>query len=347
MKKIGLCIALAAGVGWLSSVGCKKDTISPDSEEPIAFSVPVGWPEPSYTFANNKLTQDGFALGRKLFYDGRLSRDNSVSCGSCHQQFSGFAHLDHPISHGINNLLGTRNTPGLSNMAWHPAYFWDGGVNNLESQPINPIENHVEMDMTLPEIITRLGTDADYKKRFKAAFGDETINSQRIFKAMAQFMGAMVSADAKYDRYMRGEAEFTDQEKSGLTVFRQKCGSCHTEPLFSDFSYRNNGLQPDARINDTGRAHITREATDRYKFRVPSLRNVAVTKPYMHDGRITTLDAAVERYRTGIFDSPTLDPVLSGGIAMTDAEKQAIVSFLQTLTDTAFLHDTRFAEPKQ
>ena len=348
MKKIWCCIAAAVIVGWISIAGCTKDTISPDSPEPVSFNIPVGWPQPSYTFANNKLTQAGFALGRKLFYDVRLSRDNTVSCGTCHQQFSGFAQLDHPVSHGINNLLGTRNSPGLANMAWHPAFFWDGGVNNLEVQPINPIENHVEMDMTVLEVITRLSADMDYKARFKAAYGDETINSQRIFKAMAQFMGTMVSADSRYDKYMRGEegGTLTDQEKTGLSVFRQKCGSCHTEPLFSDFSYRNNGLQPDALINDSGRAHITRDAADMYKFKVPSLRNVAITRPYMHDGRITTLDAAVERYRTGIVNTPTLDPLLAGGISMTDGDKQAIVAFLKTLTDTVFISDPRFAEPK-
>ncbi len=348
MKK-SISITLFAGLMvWLSIQSCKKETISPDSPEPVSFAIPSGWPEPKYTFANNTLTQAGFVLGRKLFYDVRLSRDNTVSCGSCHQQFASFSHLDHPVSHGIANRIGTRNTPGLANMAWHPAYFWDGGVNNLESQPINPIQNHLEMDMTLPELISKLSADANYRKEFKTAFGDETINSQRIFKAFAQFMGTMVSSDSRYDKYTRNEegAAFTDKEARGLSLFREKCGACHTEPLFSDFSYRNNGIAPDAVVNDSGRAHITRNVSDLYKFKVPSLRDVALTKPYMHDGRFLTLEAVVAHYRTGISPSATLDPILAGGVSMTDDEQSDIVSFLQTLTDTTFVKDVRFAEPK-
>ncbi|MES2704140.1 MAG: cytochrome c peroxidase [Bacteroidota bacterium] len=339
-----LLILLVAGV-W--QAGCRKDTISPDSPGPIAFNVPAGWPQPAYSFAANPLTRAGFELGRKLFYDVRLSRDNTISCGSCHQQSNAFAHADHALSHGVNDLLGTRNTPGLSNMAWHTTYFWDGGVNNLESQPINPIQNHVEMDMTMPEVIARVGADAGYRSRFRMAFGDEGVNSQRIFKAMAQFMGAMVSADSKYDRHVNGTAggDFTASELNGLSVFRQKCAGCHKEPLFSDFSFRNNGLAPTA-VNDTGRIHITGDAADRYKFKVPSLRDVALTAPYMHDGRFTSLSAVLEHYTGGIHTSPTLDGVLTGGLSMTEVEKHDVLNFLNTLTDTTFTKDKRFSEPR-
>jgi cytochrome c peroxidase len=237
MKKIVLTTFAALGLAatWLQ--GCKKDTLSPDTQSPISFKVPDGWPQPAYTFADNKLTTAGFELGRKLFYDVRLSRDNTISCGSCHQQFSAFANLDHAVSHGINGSMGTRNTPGLSNIAWHTSYFWDGGVNNLENQPINPIQNHVEMDMTMPEVVARVAADADYKARFITAFGDNAVNSQRIFKSLAQFMGAMVSSDSRFDRHVKGinGGTLTPSEINGLNLFRQKCGACHTEPLFSDF----------------------------------------------------------------------------------------------------------------
>lgn len=336
-------------MGWLSLVGCKKDVLPPDNSNAISFVVPMSWPQPVYLFTNNTLTQSGFELGRKLFYDVRLSRDNSTSCGSCHQQFAAFSHLDHPVSHGIYGLLGKRNAPALFNEAWIPTFFWDGGVVNIENQPINPIQNPVEMDMTMPEIITKISPDAKYKAMFTSAFGSDTINSQRIFRALAQFMAAMVSNNSKYDKYVRGEAggTFTAQELNGLAIFRQKCATCHKEPLFSDYSYRNNGLMPDPSVNDSGRAHITLNAADMYKFKVPSLRNIELTRPYMHDGRFQTLDAAVEHYRTDINASATLDPLLANGINLSDNDKQDVITFLKTLTDTTFTHDTRFSEPVQ
>lgn len=352
MKKLIIITTITViFIAAISITGCKRDVslddVLPDSSALISFTVPEGWPQPIYTFNNNKLTQQGFELGRKLFYDVRLSKDKSVSCGSCHQQFAGFAHLDHPLSHGINGLFGLRNSQGIFNMAWKPAFFWDGGVINIENQPINPIENPVEMGNTVTNVVNDLSSDAGYKMLFAKAFGDETINSQRIFKALAQFMAAMVSSNSKYDKYIRKEAggEFTEQELRGLTLFREKCASCHKEPLMSDFSYRNNGLAPDIALNDTGRAHITADAADRYKFMVPSLRNIDLSRPYMHDGRFNTLDAVLEHYRSGIMASENLDPSLKDGIEMTDQEKADIISFLKTLSDNSFTKDKRFSEP--
>lgn len=332
-------------IAWISA--CKKDTIDPGEWQQVSFSVPPGWPQPFYSFQDNSLTFDGFALGRKLFYDVRLSRDSTISCGTCHQQFASFAQAGHDVSHGVDDLLGTRNSPGLANMAWSTSFFWDGGVNHLENQPINPIQNPVEMDLKITDVVTRVSADADYRARFKKAFGDETVNSQRIFRAMAQFMGAMVSADSRYDKYVANPSGnyLSEVEKHGLQVFRQHCASCHKEPLFSDFSFRNNGLIPSA-VNDSGRAHITRDAADLYKFKVPSLRNVAVSAPYMHDGRIQTLEDCVEHYRTGVHASATTDELVSGGVVMTDLEKDDVVSFLKTLTDSTFIHNQLFAEPK-
>lgn len=349
MKKVfttTIAIALLSVV-WLA--GCKKNTIDPATWQPVSFAVPPGWPQPFYTFENNPLTSEGFMLGRKLFYDVRLSRDNTISCGSCHQQFASFANLGHDVSHGINGLVGNRNSPGLGNMAWHTSFFWDGGVNHLESQPINPIQNHVEMDMTIPEVISRVSMDADYLARFRKAFGDETVNSQRIFRAMAQFMAAMVSSNSRYDKYVRNEpgGTLTQQELNGLKLFRQHCANCHTEPLFSDFSFRNNGLPPRPSINDSGRAHITQNPSDLYKFKVPALRDVAVTAPYMHDGRLSTLSAVLDHYHTGVLASPTTDPLVSGGINLTAENKKDIISFLETLTDSTFIKNPLFAEPSK
>jgi cytochrome c peroxidase len=344
-KKILAALVVFISVAvWIA--GCKKNTIDPGKWQPISFNVPKGWPEPAYKFENNPLTYDGFVLGRKLFYDVRLSVDSTVSCGTCHQQFAGFAQLGHDLSHGVKDLLGTRNSPGLANMAWHTSFFWDGGVNHLENQPISPIENPVEMALPFAEAVDRVRKAEDYRSYFKNAFGDETINSQRMLRAMAQFMGAMVSADSKYDKYVRAEAggTLTQSELNGLTIFRQHCATCHKEPLMSDFSFRNNGLRPSA-VNDSGRAHITKDAADLYKFKVPSLRNVALTAPYMHDGKVRTLEDAVEHYRSRIHPSETLDPLLSAGIALTDNEKHDVVNFLKTLTDSTFIRNPLFAEP--
>lgn len=348
MKKI-VIIGLGAIAAFMGSLqGCKPDpSFTATKTETFGFKIPEGWPTPFYNFENNEVTRERFELGRRLFYDTRLSSDNTVSCGSCHQQFSAFAQLDHPVSHGVQDKLGTRNSPPIFNLNWHTSFFWDGGVNHIESQPIAPIQNPVEMDETIENVIAKVKADAKYREMFKAAYGDETVNSQRIFKTITQFMGMMVSDQAKYDKYVRGEAggNMSAQELNGLAIFRAKCETCHKEPLFSDFSLRNNGLKV-GEHNDSGKAHITRKEEDLYKFKVPTLRNLKYTAPYMHDGRFNTLDEVLEHYADGgIIQSPTLDPLLkSGSIALTDKEKQDLLAFLNTLNDEAFLKDSRFSE---
>jgi cytochrome c peroxidase len=344
---LALAILIAAATGI---TGCRREpdasSPAPDTSSLVSFRVPAGWPQPFYNFQENELSQKGFELGRKLFYEVRLSRDNTISCGSCHAQFAAFAHLDHPLSHGIDGRFGLRNAPGIFNMAWKPAYFWDGGVTNLENQPQVPIENHVEMDLTLAGAVERINSDATYRELFKEAFNVETITSKYIFRSLAQFMAAMVSANSRYDMYTRGETggSLTTLELQGLELFRSKCGTCHKEPLFTDDSYRNNGLQVDGGLNDSGRARITLLPSDMHKFMVPSLRNVDLTRPYMHDGRFNSLDAVLEHYRSGITASETLDESLKNGIDMTDDDKKAIIAFLKTLSDQTFIRDKRFAE---
>jgi cytochrome c peroxidase len=343
-------IAVAATVMIAS---CSKDPLITDDGKiagNIAFSIPDGWPAPVYQFEGNTLTADGFELGRKLFFDQRLSRDGSTSCGSCHQPFSAFAQLDHPVSHGVDNLLGTRNSPALFNLNWHKNYFWDGGVVHIELQPINPIQNPVEMGDSIKDVVNKLATDAGYRQRFKAAFGTEEVNSQRIFKALSQFMGMLVSSNSKYDHYVRHEAggDMNASELNGLQVFRAHCVTCHTEPLFSDFSFRNNGLTPSPVYKDSGRMHITGDPADRYKFKVPSLRNLKYTHPYMHDGRFNTLTQVLDHYATGIDHSmSTLDPALQQNITLTAQERTDLLNFLNTLNDETFVKDPRFQEVKQ
>ncbi|MDB5986201.1 MAG: cytochrome-c peroxidase [Nevskia sp.] len=306
------------------------------------LQVPAGWPAPHYDFADNRISRAGFELGRHLFYDPILSRDDSIACGSCHQQFAAFAHLDHRVSHGIGGINGKRNAPALFNLAWQPNFMWDGAVHQLELQPIAPISNPVEMDEQLDHVIGKLQADARYPAEFRAAFGSDGIDSQRLFRALAQFIGTLVSADSRYDRYRAGREHLSTVELQGLQVFREHCASCHREPLFTDYSFRNNGL--DRTPQDRGRADVTNAAADEGAFRVPSLRNVELTAPYMHDGRYATLDQVLDHYIDGVQPSATLDPRLAGGIQLNAAERDAVLQFLRTLTDAAFVNDPRFAE---
>lgn len=318
-----------------------------DTTGHISFVVPQDWPNPSYDFRDNQLTQDGFELGRKLFYETRLSRDSTISCASCHTQAAAFSHAGNKLSNGFGGRAGTRNSQGLFNLAWKHAYFWDGRILHLEDQPPVPIEKHAEMNLSIPEAIRRIRSDADYQLRFKTVFGTGTVSKTELFRALAQFMAALVSDDSKYDRYLKGRSDghLSDQEARGQDLFWSKCGSCHAGPLFSDNTYRNNGLAPDMQLQDSGRIKVTGQSNDLYKFMVPSLRNVELTPPYMHDGRFGTLESVLDHYRSGIFHSATLDPGLQQGISMTDADTAAIIQFLKTLSDQRFIHDRRFANP--
>ena len=325
---------------------CRRDPeILPEvTKEDVKFYVPDGFPAPVYNFAGNEVTVEGFNLGKRLFYDGRLSRDNSISCGFCHQQFVAFANSNHQFSHGIDGLLGTRNAPPLFNLAWHQSFMWDGGINHIESQPLGPISNPVEMDETIANIIVKLNAIQSYRDDFAAAFGDDSITTQRITRALAQFMGVMISADSRYDRYIKNQETFSAAEEHGLALFRANCVACHTEPLFMDNSFHNNGLPVDNTLNDVGRMHITNNPVDSLKFKTPSLRNVALTGPYMHDGRFSTLTECLNHYSSGIVSSTTLDPLLTSGIPLSSTDKADIIAFLATLTDNTFIHDTKFKE---
>ncbi|MGQ0621317.1 MAG: cytochrome-c peroxidase [Panacagrimonas sp.] len=306
------------------------------SDNTPKLAVPEGWPAPRYDFSGNPITPAGFALGRKLFYDPGLSRDGSIACASCHQSFVAFAHAGHRVSHGVQGLDGTRNSPALFNLAWQPDFMHDGAVHHLEVQPLAPISNPVEMGESLPKLLDRLRRDPDYVRAFEDAFGSPGVDSQRLFRAFAQFMGTMISADSRYDR-----DELSEQESHGLAVFREHCAACHAEPLFTDFSYRDNGL--DADPTDPGRAAISGREEDRGRFRVPSLRNVALTAPYMHDGRLRTLDEVLDHYEHGVQVSPNLDPRLRKGLRLNVQDRVALRQFLSTLTDESFVRDPRFA----
>jgi cytochrome c peroxidase len=312
---------------------------------PLKLFVPEGWPKPLNIFNNNPLKEETFQLGRKLFYDGRLSKDGNFSCASCHQQFAAFATYDHDFSHGFDDQFTTRNAPALQNLAWVPLYHWDGGINHIEVQALSPMTAPNEMAENIDSVLNKLRADAKYRSLFKKAFGKDEINSQKMLKAIAQFVGTLVSADSKYDKVKRGEDTFNPSELHGYEVFKMKCEHCHKEPLFTDNSFKNNGLSLNNYLKDYGRMRITGDAADSLKFRVPSLRNVSVTQPFMHDGRFYSLSEVVEHYRKGIQQSATLDSSLRKGIEFSPKEKYDLILFLGTLKDTAFLKDKRFSQP--
>ena len=312
----------------------------------IKLQIPKGWPQPpSDIFANNPLTEEGFQLGRKLFYDGRLSKDGNFACASCHQQFAAFATYDHDFSHGFNNQFTIRNAPPLFNLAWSRLYHWDGGVNHIELQALSPMTAPNEMGENIDSVLAKLRKDTTYREMFKAAFGTSLINSQKMLKALAQFTGSLISCNSKYDKVMRGEEKFNAAEQHGYELFKERCNTCHKEPLFTDYSFRNNGLPLNDFLKDYGRMKITGNASDSLKFRVPSLRNVSVTFPYMHDGSLYSLYKVIDHYSKGIQQSVTLDSSLRKGISFTEEEKTDIVYFLHALNDTTFEKNKRFSQP--
>ncbi|MCS7004496.1 MAG: cytochrome-c peroxidase [Cytophagales bacterium] len=321
----------------------EEDKQAPFSSKKILFQVPKNFPSPVYDFSRNPITQEGFELGRALFYDGILSRDGTVSCSFCHIQTSAFTQHGHAVSHGIDDLPTRRNSQPIMNLAWVRFFFWDGGVFDLDLFPPHPIQAPNEMGETMSNVLEKLRKHPHYPKMFKAAFGTEEITTDRFLKALSQFQLMCISANSRYDKFVRNEGGIlTSDELKGLSLFREKCSVCHAGELFTDGTFRNNGLP--VYSNDLGRAEITLNPDDRYKFKVPSLRNVVYTAPYMHDGRFKTLDAVLEHYRKGVVDSATTDPILKQngilGIPMSDEEKRQIIAFLQTLTDTSFI--TRF-----
>ncbi len=317
------------------------------SKKDIELKIPKGFPKPIYDFKNNKISPEIFILGRKLFYDPILSKDSSISCQSCHQRVAAFAHIDHALSHGIDGKIGTRNVPAIQNMIWKDTFMADGGVNNMEVQPINPLTSPIEMNESIAHIIFKLKQNKEYVTQFKKAYKDTIINSERLLKSLAQFTGLMISANSRYDKYILGKDTFNIQEKSGLELFRTKCSSCHKEPLFTDNSYRNNGLIVDSTINDIGRSKITNIEADKYKFKVPSLRNVEMTFPYMHDGRYRKLKDVLNHYSSPTNHNNTTDEAITKIGNLSDKERKDIIAFLLTLTDKEFLNDKRFIDPNR
>jgi cytochrome c peroxidase len=315
--------------------------------EEQTFTQPYHWPKPLYQFKNNKLTKEKILLGRVLFYDPILSKDSSISCNSCHSPFSAFTHVDHALSHGIHDSIGTRNSLTLMNLAWQKHFMWDGAINNLDMQSLAPISHPAEMASNMNEVVVKLNRNKLYKKLFQNAFKDTVATGEHTLKAIAQFMLTIVSCNAKYDRVMNNEEKFTQQELNGYQTFKKNCSSCHTEPLFTNGAFANNGLAIDTLLNDKGRMSVTQKKADAYKFKVPTLRNIEFSYPYMHDGRFKKLNDVLNHYTNDIIKTETLDSILQQRIVLTSNEKVDLIAFLLTLSDKKFLFDAQFAYPKE
>ncbi|MBL0740678.1 cytochrome-c peroxidase [Chryseolinea lacunae] len=328
--------------------GCGSEGISP-ADTAYVFQQPSNFPPATYTFENNPVTKDRFELGRALFYDPVLSADSTIACANCHQQVRSFSDPVHKFSKGVNDVSGFRNAPAIQNMAFQAHFFWDGGVNHLDFVPINAITSEIEMAESLSHVVTKLSRSDVYREKFENAFGTGEVSSQKMLYALSQFMNMMISADSRYDRYIRHEGEtLTADEAAGMKLFATKCSTCHATDMFTDGTFRNNGLN-ETFAQDSGRARVTESADDRGKFKVPSLRNAELTFPYMHDGRFRTLQEVLNHYAHSVKESETLDPALKQngalGIVMTDDEKAKIILYIKTLTDRNFTNDKRFSNP--
>ncbi len=317
----------------------------PQAATPLRLRIPEGFPEPVYQFANNPLTREGFELGRRLFYDGQLAADGQTACASCHQQFAGFADFEHVFSHGVSNRFTNRNAPPLFNLAWHREFHADGGINHIEWQPLSPLTGSNEMDNSIENVVRSLQNDPVYPAMFAAAFGSDSINSQRILYALTQFTASIVSADTRYDRVSLGKEQFTEWEAEGYRVFQAKCASCHTPPLFTDLDYHNIGLPVDSFLHDYGRMLITGKKEDSLKFKTPTLRNITRTGPYMHDGRFWGLSTAVNHWETASPMDTTASDLIRNGTPPDKQEIRYLVSFLHTLLDDVLLKDEGLRDP--
>ena len=343
--RLGVGLGLAALLAVAAPGAARRPAAAPGAVLPVNFPAPV------YTLAQNAPDAATFELGRTLFYDPRLSSDGTVSCGSCHQQRRAFTD-GRALAVGVGGRFSPRNAPALQNLRWRRGFMADGGARGLELQALAPLTSHAEMNLSLPAALARLNADPAYRRRFAAIYGPGIIDTPQFLRALAQFTAALLSANSRYDKYQQHapDGAFNHQEISGLTVFRAKCGGCHAGELFTDESFRNNGLDRTF-PRDSGRANITLLATDRGRFKVPSLRNVARTAPYMHDGRFATLPQVLAHYAHGVQPSPTLDPRLRRangqlGIALSQSEQADLLAFLNTLTDEQFLTDKRLAAPR-
>ncbi|WP_411844891.1 MbnP family protein [Roseibacillus persicicus] len=325
-----------------------NNPLHPNQQPTAEPAIQRHFPQPDFP-ADNPLTHEGVALGKALFFDPILSKERNLSCASCHQPEAAFSDAGMAFSEGHLGGKSTRNSMPLFNLVWHREMFWDGRVQTLREQVLHPIEHPDELALPLTEALQRLNATPEYPTTFAKVFGKAEIDGDLLAKALEQYLLSLISQESRFDQAMRGEVELTAEEKRGFELFITEhdpdnglrgadCFHCHGGALFSNHTFANNGLDPT--FSDLGRAAATGLESDRGKFKVPSLRNLTLTAPYMHDGRFATLEEVVEHYNSGVQRSPTLDPNLAKhpetGLHLTEADKAALVAFLTTLTEHRF-----------
>ncbi|NEM98665.1 cytochrome-c peroxidase [Pontibacter burrus] len=329
---------------------------------PYQLNIPSTLPRNFVIPPDNPLTEEGVVLGRHLFYDNKLSGNNTMSCATCHQQQLAFTD-GKSLSFGIQRMPTKRSTMSLANMLWFSQFNWDGSATGLEAQARGPIEDPLEMHETMVNAVNKIQRTPIYPPMFFKAFGDSTVSEENILKALAQFQRTLISANSRYDRYLQSKEVFTPDEVEGMRLFMThpepglgirggNCGDCHGGTLLSLKGFHNNGL--DYTFKDNGLGAITGRETDNGKFKAPTLRNIALTAPYMHDGRFKTLEEVLDHYNEHlIYNSPNLDPLIKEAsnmpngrtLKLTPDEKRKIILFLHTLTDSTFIQDERFSNP--
>jgi len=355
----------------LAFEGCRDDddtcTTCPNNDvitseynpQPYALNVP-SWLPTVPVPPDNLLTVDGVALGRMLFYDPILSSDSTLSCASCHKQERAFTD-GLAVSTGVLGIPGKRSAMSLANLAYNTrGFFWDGRTGSLETQALIPVEDHIEMNENWDNVLEKFRNHSAYPAQFRKAFGIELksqITKELAAKALAQFQRALISGNSRYDQVIWGQQGWlTDEEQRGLELFfiefagtiqHPGCSHCHFNPLFTDNNFRQNGLEnvPDLlSFPDLGRGAISGIAYDNGKFRVPTLRNIELTAPYMHDGRFTTLEQVLDHYASGGHGVPNEDPNILP-FTLDAQQKQDLIAFLKTLTDPTFISNPNFSSP--
>ncbi len=299
------------------------------------------FPKPKYPIADSDSLIA--ALGRELFHDPILSKDSTISCNSCHSQYNAFSHSDHALSHGIGDRIGIRNAPALINLAWSESFMWDGASFSLEAQVLTPLTAHHEMDNSLDTILRRLNNHPKYSNLVLQAFGESPIQTKHIVKAIASYESTLISRNSRYDSMRMHLVEFTEQEKMGYALFKQYCNRCHAEPLFTNGQFANNALPIDTSLNDTGRFQITHDSTQIRHFKIPTLRNLLYSFPYMHDGRFKRLRDVLNHYAKGI-NMHDETRSIKNPIPLSSNDITDLMSFLHALTDRTFIFNPAFSQ---
>ncbi|MDC7995151.1 cytochrome-c peroxidase [Altibacter sp. HG106] len=340
-------------------LGCQSDDRATYQPTPFSLDIPRQFEEklpPPLLPEDNPLTEEGVALGRQLFFDPILSADGTLACAGCHRPQQSF---DDPrqFSIGIDGEAGFRNAMPLVNLAWNfnGTFNWDGSAASLEAQAFEPVTNPIEMHNTWPQAVASLQEHPDYPQRFEEAFGTSQIDSTLVAKALAQFERTLISGRSRFDQFQNGAIALTASEANGLAVFmdeeRGDCFHCHgnpNSPLWTDNLFHNNGL--DATFTDRGRGDVTGDPREFGLFKTPTLRNLAYTAPYMHDGRFETLDEVINHYSEGLVFSETIDPLMKkvaeGGVQLSEEDKADLKAFLLSLSDPEFITNSEHRPPR-